>query len=106
MSEASLSVLPPPPIPQMPMLFAPKRSAEKMDFREINEAIVRLGDDPKKYAASIESFRTLRRDALNADRTMAGRDSLYKYFGQIELFELHFTVDANNANLSFIWYPS
>jgi hypothetical protein len=34
----------------------------------------------------------------------AGRDLLYRYYGQLELLDLRFPVDENHIKISFTWY--
>ncbi|KNE56899.1 hypothetical protein AMAG_02670 [Allomyces macrogynus ATCC 38327] len=63
-------------------------------------------DDPANYAQPIAALHKLRQDMRGAPSTAdkTARDLLLKYYGQIELLELHFPLD--NDNLVFTWYDA
>lgn len=46
----------------------------------------------------------LRQDMRGAGKdSAAGRDLLYRYYGQLELLDLRFPVDENHIKISFTW---
>lgn len=62
-----------------------------------------LGDDPDKYLQEIQTLNRLRQDCAGIGADALGRDTLYKYFGQLELLELRFPVNDQNVKVSFKW---
>lgn len=93
------------PTPLLPMLHVAMKEGEHLDFDPLREFILsNIGEDPAKYSQSIERLSTLRSDALGVSANGTGRDVLYKYYGQLELLELHFHL--TDVGLRFHWYYS
>lgn len=63
------------------------------------------GDDPERYSEECATLNRLRQDMRGAGKdSAAGRDLLYRYYGQLELLDLRFPVDENHIKISFTWY--
>ena len=63
------------------------------------------GDDPERYNEECGTLNRLRQDMRGAGKdSAAGRDLLYRYYGQLELLDLRFPVDENHIKISFTWY--
>ncbi|KAI4263192.1 MAG: hypothetical protein L6R42_001648, partial [Xanthoria sp. 1 TBL-2021] len=62
------------------------------------------GDDPDRYTEECNTLNRLRQDMRGAGKdSAAGRDLLYRYYGQLELLDLRFPVDENHIKISFTW---
>ncbi|KAL9131550.1 MAG: hypothetical protein Q9217_000564 [Psora testacea] len=65
------------------------------------------GDDPERYAEECNTLNRLRQDMRGAGKdSTAGRDLLYRYYGQLELLDLRFPVDENHIKISFTWFDA
>merc|ERR1712000_373774 len=65
------------------------------------------GDDPERYAEECATLNRLRQDMRGAGKdSAAGRDLLYRYYGQLELLDLRFPVDENHIKISFTWFDA
>lgn len=106
------------------LLDIPQKKCERVDFNAaLSFAITEhFGQDPAKFNAAIQQFQDLRDQALiEKSMDLEGRDKLYKYYSQLELFEAHFSstmwqdsesssdgYSTNHAGISlkFKWYDA
>ena len=92
---------------QTPMLSVPLKATNEIDWITPLKAYIRdtYGDDPERYAEECATLNRLRQDMRGAGKdSTAGRDLLYRYYGQLELLDLRFPVDENHIKISFTWY--
>jgi BRO1-like domain len=62
------------------------------------------GDDPERYTEECATLNRMRQDMRGAGKdSAAGRDLLYRYYGQLELLDLRFPVDETHIKISFTW---
>ncbi|TKA43455.1 Vacuolar protein-sorting protein bro1, partial [Friedmanniomyces simplex] len=89
---------------QVPMLSSPLKQTNEIDWIEPIKHHIRTayGDDPARYAEECHTLNRLRQDMRGAGKdSAAGRDLLYRYYGQLELLDLRFPVDENHIKISF-----
>ena len=94
---------------QAPMISSPLKQTNEIDWIHPLKAYIRqtYGDDPERYAEECATLNRLRQDMRGAGKdSAAGRDLLYRYYGQLELLDLRFPVDENHIKISFTWYVS
>lgn len=92
---------------QAPMISTPLKQTNEIDWIQPLKAYIRetYGDDPERYAEECATLNRLRQDMRGAGKdSAAGRDLLYRYYGQLELLDLRFPVDENHIKISFTWY--
>lgn len=92
-----------------PMISSPLKATNEIDWIQPLKAYIRqtYGDDPERYAEECATLNRLRQDMRGAGKdSAAGRDLLYRYYGQLELLDLRFPVDENHIKISFTWYTS
>lgn len=92
---------------QPPMISSPLKQTNEIDWVSPLKSYIRqtYGDDPERYAEECNTLNRLRQDMRGAGRdSTAGRDLLYRYYGQLELLDLRFPVDENHIKISFTWY--
>lgn len=92
---------------QAPMISAPLKATNEIDWIQPLKGYIRqtYGDDPERYAEECATLNRLRQDMRGAGKdSAAGRDLLYRYYGQLELLDLRFPVDENHIKISFTWY--
>jgi hypothetical protein len=90
-----------------PMISSPLKATNEIDWIQPLKAYIRqtYGDDPERYAEECATLNRLRQDMRGAGKdSAAGRDLLYRYYGQLELLDLRFPVDENHIKISFTWY--
>ena len=97
--------------PVLPVLSVPLKSTDQLDFSgALNDYIGNYYvDDTTKHAAAIATLNQLRSDIRGVGMDSVGRDLLYKYYGQLELLELHFPIGSageDSVNLRFSWADS
>ncbi|KAL8761336.1 MAG: hypothetical protein Q9184_002530 [Pyrenodesmia sp. 2 TL-2023] len=91
---------------QTPMLSCPLKQTNEIDWVHPLKAYIRqtYGDDPERYTEECNTLNRLRQDMRGAGKdSAAGRDLLYRYYGQLELLDLRFPVDENHIKISFTW---
>ncbi|KAL8694299.1 MAG: hypothetical protein Q9218_001004 [Villophora microphyllina] len=91
---------------QPPMISCPLKQTNEIDWVHPLKTYIRhtYGDDPERYAEECNTLNRLRQDMRGAGRdSAAGRDLLYRYYGQLELLDLRFPVDENHIKISFTW---
>ncbi|KAL8917403.1 MAG: hypothetical protein Q9208_007958 [Pyrenodesmia sp. 3 TL-2023] len=91
---------------QSPMLSCPLKQTNEIDWVHPLKAYIRqaYGDDPERYTEECNTLNRLRQDMRGAGKdSAAGRDLLYRYYGQLELLDLRFPVDENHIKISFTW---
>lgn len=91
------------------MISAPQKQTNEIDWVSPLKQHIRnaYGDDPESYNEECESLNRLRQDMRGAGRdSAAGRDLLYRYYGQLELLDLRFPVDENHIKISFTWFDA
>jgi len=91
------------------MISAPLKATNEIDWIQPLKNYIRqtYGDDPERYAEECATLNRLRQDMRGAGKdSAAGRDLLYRYYGQLELLDLRFPVDENHIKISFTWYES
>ena len=89
------------------MISCPLKQTQDIDWVQPLKAYIRqtYGDDPEKYAEECNTLNRLRQDMRGAGKdSAAGRDLLYRYYGQLELLDLRFPVDENHIKISFTWW--
>ena len=85
----------------------PLKATNEIDWIQPLKNYIRqtYGDDPERYAEECATLNRLRQDMRGAGKdSAAGRDLLYRYYGQLELLDLRFPVDENHIKISFTWY--
>ncbi|KAL9030498.1 MAG: hypothetical protein Q9196_001385 [Gyalolechia fulgens] len=90
----------------MPMISCPLKLTNEIDWVTPLKAYIRqtYGEDPERYADECNTLNRLRQDMRGAGKdSAAGRDLLYRYYGQLELLDLRFPVDENHIKISFTW---
>ncbi|RAL64267.1 hypothetical protein DID88_002159 [Monilinia fructigena] len=94
---------------QAPMISAPLKATNEIDWIQPLKNYIRqtYGDDPERYAEECATLNRLRQDMRGAGKdSAAGRDLLYRYYGQLELLDLRFPVDENHIKISFTWFDA
>lgn len=94
---------------QVPMISAPQKQTNEIDWVAPLKSHIRhaYGDDPESYDEECTALNRLRQDMRGAGRdSAAGRDLLYRYYGQLELLDLRFPVDENHIKISFTWFDA
>ncbi|KAI9678434.1 MAG: bck1-like resistance to osmotic shock [Trizodia sp. TS-e1964] len=94
---------------QAPMISSPLKQTNEIDWIGPLKAYIRqtYGDDPERYAEECATLNRLRQDMRGAGKdSAAGRDLLYRYYGQLELLDLRFPVDENHIKISFTWFDA
>ncbi|KAI1324154.1 BRO1-like domain-containing protein [Xylariaceae sp. FL0255] len=94
---------------QTPMLSVPLKATNEIDWINPLKNYIRdtYGDDPERYAEECATLNRLRQDMRGAGKdSTAGRDLLYRYYGQLELLDLRFPVDEQHIKISFTWYDA
>ena len=93
-------------MPQTPMISSPLKQTSEIDWIQPLKAYIRetYQDDPERYSEECATLNRLRQDMRGAGKdSAAGRDLLYRYYGQLELLDLRFPVDENHIKISFTW---
>ncbi|KAL8709292.1 MAG: hypothetical protein Q9220_005885 [cf. Caloplaca sp. 1 TL-2023] len=91
---------------QAPMISCPLKQTSEIDWVYPLKSYIRqtYGEDPERYAEECNTLNRLRQDMRGAGKdSAAGRDLLYRYYGQLELLDLRFPVDENHIKISFNW---
>ena len=94
---------------QSPMLSCPLKQTTEIDWIQPLKSYIRssYGDDPERYNEECATLNRLRQDMRGAGSdSAAGRDLLYRYYGQLELLDLRFPVDENHIKISFTWFDA
>ncbi|KAF8863216.1 BRO1-domain-containing protein [Acephala macrosclerotiorum] len=94
---------------QAPMISAPLKATNEIDWIQPLKQYIRqtYGDDPERYTEECATLNRLRQDMRGAGKdSAAGRDLLYRYYGQLELLDLRFPVDENHIKISFTWFDA
>ncbi|KAF2035290.1 BRO1-domain-containing protein [Setomelanomma holmii] len=94
---------------QVPMISVPMKQTSEIDWIQPLKSYIRstYGDDPERYAEECATLNRLRQDMRGAGKdSAAGRDLLYRYYGQLELLDLRFPVDENHIKISFTWFDA
>lgn len=94
---------------QVPMLSSPLKQTNEIDWVQPIKQHIRTayGDDPERYNDECAQLNRLRQDMRGAGKdSAAGRDLLYRYYGQLELLDLRFPVDENHIKISFTWFDA
>ncbi|RWA14931.1 hypothetical protein EKO27_g203 [Xylaria grammica] len=94
---------------QTPMLSVPLKATNEIDWTTPLKKYIRdtYGDDPERYAEECATLSRLRQDMRGAGKdSTAGRDLLYRYYGQLELLDLRFPVDEQHIKISFTWFDA
>ncbi|KAF2092770.1 vacuolar protein-sorting protein BRO1 [Rhizodiscina lignyota] len=96
-------------VAQAPMLSSPLKQTNEIDWISPLKQYIRdtYGDDPERYSEECAMLNRLRQDMRGAGKdSAAGRDLLYRYYGQLELLDLRFPVDENHIKISFTWFDA
>ncbi|OAL47999.1 vacuolar protein-sorting protein-like protein bro1 [Pyrenochaeta sp. DS3sAY3a] len=94
---------------QIPMISVPLKQTNEIDWVAPLKSYIRAtyGDDPERYSEECGTLNRLRQDMRGAGKdSAAGRDLLYRYYGQLELLDLRFPVDENHIKISFTWFDA
>jgi hypothetical protein len=92
---------------QSPMISVPLKATNEIDWTTPLKSHIQntYGDDPERYAEECATLNRLRQDMRGAGKdSTAGRDLLYRYYGQLELLDLRFPIDEQHIKISFTWY--
>lgn len=95
-----------PKMAQAPMISVPLKATNEIDWIAPLKSYIQntYGDDPERYAEECATLNRLRQDMRGAGKdSTAGRDLLYRYYGQLELLDLRFPVDEQHIKISFTW---
>lgn len=88
------------------MISVPLKATNEIDWIHPLKHYIQhtYGDDPERYAEECATLNRLRQDMRGAGKdSTAGRDLLYRYYGQLELLDLRFPVDEQHIKISFTW---
>lgn len=88
------------------MISSPIKQTSEIDWIVPLKTYIRstYGNDPEIYAEECATLNRLRQDMRGASReSVAGRDLLYRYYGQLELLDLRFPIDEEHIKISFTW---
>lgn len=91
------------------MISTPLKQTNEIDWITPLKGYIRqtYGDDPERYSEECATLNRLRQDMRGAGKdSAAGRDLLYRYYGQLELLDLRFPVDENHIKISFTWFDA
>ncbi|ORY65480.1 BRO1-like domain-containing protein [Pseudomassariella vexata] len=94
---------------QTPTISVPLKATNEIDWVTPLKEYIRdtYGDDPERYAEECATLNRLRQDMRGAGKdSTAGRDLLYRYYGQLELLDLRFPVDEQHIKISFTWFDA
>ena len=94
---------------QIPMISSPLKQTNEIDWITPLKQHIRssYSDDPDRYTEECSALNRLRQDMRGAGKdSAAGRDLLYRYYGQLELLDLRFPVDENHIKISFTWFDA
>ncbi|CAJ2502115.1 Uu.00g049680.m01.CDS01 [Anthostomella pinea] len=94
---------------QTPMISVPLKATNEIDWITPLKTYIRdtYGDDPERYAEECATLNRLRQDMRGAGKdSTAGRDLLYRYYGQLELLDLRFPVDEQHIKIAFTWFDA
>jgi len=94
---------------QAPMISVPLKATNEIDWVAPLKSYIQntYGDDPERYAEECATLSRLRQDMRGAGKdSTAGRDLLYRYYGQLELLDLRFPVDEQHIRVSFTWFDA
>ncbi|KKY36895.1 putative vacuolar protein-sorting protein bro1 [Diaporthe ampelina] len=94
---------------QIPMISVPLKATNEIDWIHPLKHYIQhtYGDDPERYAEECATLNRLRQDMRGAGKdSTAGRDLLYRYYGQLELLDLRFPVDEQHIKISFTWFDA
>ncbi|KAK4150808.1 BRO1-like domain-containing protein [Chaetomidium leptoderma] len=92
-----------------PMISVPLKATNEIDWITPLKSYIQntYGDDPERYAEECATLHRLRQDMRGAGKdSTAGRDLLYRYYGQLELLDLRFPVDEQHIRVSFTWFDA
>lgn len=88
------------------MISVPLKATNEIDWVAPLKNYIQntYGDDAERYAEECAALNRLRQDMRGAGKdSTAGRDLLYRYYGQLELLDLRFPVDEQHIKISFTW---
>lgn len=91
------------------MISVPLKATNEIDWVTPLKTYIRdtYGDDPERYAEECATLNRLRQDMRGAGKdSTAGRDLLYRYYGQLELLDLRFPIDEQHIKISFTWFDA
>lgn len=91
------------------MLSCPLKQTNEIDWIAPLKHHIRnhYQDDADRYNDECAQLNRLRQDMRGAGKdSAAGRDLLYRYYGQLELLDLRFPVDENHIKVSFTWFDA
>ncbi|KAF2748863.1 BRO1-domain-containing protein [Sporormia fimetaria CBS 119925] len=94
---------------QVPMISVPLKQTNEIDWITPLKGYIRAtyGDDPERYSEECATLNRMRQDMRGAGKdSAAGRDLLYRYYGQLELLDLRFPVDEQHIKISFTWFDA
>ncbi|KAI5302815.1 bck1-like resistance to osmotic shock, partial [Ascosphaera pollenicola] len=94
---------------QTPMISSPLKQTVEVDWIQPLRNYIQnsYGADPNTYSEECTRLNQLRQDMRGAGKdSIAGRDLLYRYYGQLELLELRFPVDEHHIKVTFTWYDA
>ncbi|KXT13255.1 hypothetical protein AC579_2487 [Pseudocercospora musae] len=94
---------------QVPMISCPLKQTNEIDWIAPLKHHIRnhYQDDAERYNDECAQLNRLRQDMRGAGKdSAAGRDLLYRYYGQLELLDLRFPVDENHIKISFTWFDA
>ncbi|ODV94983.1 hypothetical protein PACTADRAFT_50819 [Pachysolen tannophilus NRRL Y-2460] len=90
------------------LLTIPSKNTDNLDWiHPLRNYLIKTYGNYQDFNEEINTFNKLRSDAKGVNKDLTGRDILYRYYGQLELFDLRIPVDANGGvNINFTWYDA
>ncbi|KAL7269946.1 bck1-like resistance to osmotic shock [Rhizina undulata] len=90
---------------QSPTISCPLKTTVDVDWITPLKSYIRTTyGDPEKYNEECATLNRLRQDMRGAGKdSAAGRDLLYRYYGQLELLDLRFPVEERGVRVGFTW---
>lgn len=90
------------------LITVPEKKTDSLDWvRPLKSFFTNNYGSYREFSESIDQFNKLRLDAKSCNRDQTGRDILYRYYGQLELFDLRVPVnDHGGVHAQFVWYDA
>lgn len=87
-----------------PFFYLNKKETKHSDWVEpFTTFVSRIYGNSVDVEDQIKAFNTLRENAADVDDTVAGKDILYSYYGQLDYLSFRFPTGGNGINISFEW---
>ncbi|OMJ18228.1 Vacuolar protein-sorting protein bro1 [Smittium culicis] len=91
---------------QLPMIQLRPKETQHYLWKDVLPKFIKfVFQDPKNYSSEIALLDELRENSLKPEFNLIGRDSIYKYFSQLNLFELRIPLKKASKNKIFFDKP-